>query len=108
MKPIKVIICTHDQFREKQGIHLNCPDTWYLNDAIQRAEKDLFETIYCHYQTKGAAMYCIPYDMLNMLQLGLGIKVKFTHPADTSGRGELDECGHNECDHTCELKGGQK
>jgi hypothetical protein len=50
---IRILICTEDQFKARQGIHLMQPDTWYLEDAINVAERDLFEVIYAHYPSKG-------------------------------------------------------
>ena len=63
---MKIIICNNKQLKTKQGIHLNNPDSWYLNDAFQTAEKDNFEVIYLHYDSKGAR-YAIPSDVLEIL-----------------------------------------
>lgn len=81
MKRIQVTVCTKDQYQDIVGIHLNCPDVWYLHDAIERAHRDGFNIVFCHYQSKGPSLYLIPYDVLNILQLGLGIKVSFTSPS---------------------------
>lgn len=50
MRP-RILICSTEQFRNAQGIHLLCPDTWYLEDSIQVAERDGFQVIYAHYET---------------------------------------------------------
>lgn len=64
---ITLLICGFEQHRNKIAIHLNGPDLWYLNDALDVAEKDNFETIVLHYETIGPALYKIPYDVLNRL-----------------------------------------
>lgn len=79
-----VTVCSPEQYRDVQGIHLLCPDDWYLNDAIHTAERDGFKTIFCHYETNGTAQYKIPYDVLNRLSelaKEKGVKVSYTHPA---------------------------
>lgn len=87
---MKLVICTKNQCRNKQGIHLNNSDLWYLNDAFNSAERDNFETIYLHYKTIGTANYVIPYDVLtrivelqaNSYHSDIGfLTVKFIHPA---------------------------
>jgi len=52
MKP-RILICGIDQFRNNQGIHLLTPDDWYLNDALDVAERDGFQVIYAHFDTDG-------------------------------------------------------
>lgn len=79
---MKIIICTKEQFREKQGIHSLEPDLWYLNDALETAHRDNFECIYLHYLSVGCGDYAVPYDVMNRLfELGVELEVEFTHPA---------------------------
>lgn len=81
---MRFIICTENQFKTEQGIHLMNPDTWYVNDAVQTADRDGFETIYLHYPCKGTANYIIPHDVLQLLFTelqGTFVDVHFVHPA---------------------------
>ena len=63
---IEFIICTADQYKGSQGIHLINPDEYYVNDSISSAERDGFEKIYLHYASVGS-QYAIPSDVLKVL-----------------------------------------
>lgn len=89
---MKIYICTEDQYKTNQGIHLNHPDIWYFERAIEDAFKDGFQTIYLHYKTIGPALYQIPYDIANkLIELsyivadggGREFNVFFLHPSET-------------------------
>lgn len=80
---LAITICTHEQYADVQGIHLNQPDLWYLRNAIQDSAKDGFKTIFAHYKTVGLN-YKIPSEVLNELveiAKRKGMLVSFTHPA---------------------------
>lgn len=84
---MKVVICTHDQNIDKQGLHLNNPDSWYLRDSLITAHKDSFDTIYCHYDSSGL-LYELSSDFLRELfELATArdythnIVVRIDHPA---------------------------
>src|ERR1700676_3321171 len=64
---MKIYICPNDQYKVNIGIHLNNPDGSYLDDAIERAQRDLFPAIYCHYDVRGTTQYIINSDVLNRL-----------------------------------------
>lgn len=84
---MKIIICTQEQYKAKQGIHLNCPDTWYIEDAIRTAERDMFDTIYAHYETVDGLTFKIGCGVLATLLLiaqgkyGEDVTVEVIHPA---------------------------
>jgi hypothetical protein len=63
---LKIVICGENQYRDLQGIHLRSPDQWYLDDAIQTAERDNFSHIYMHYEHNGSR-YRVPSDVLKSL-----------------------------------------
>lgn len=63
---IRLIVCGTEQNKSLQGIHLKQPDMWYLNDAIDTAQKDGFETIFLHYKSK-SSNYMIPAGILQKL-----------------------------------------
>ena len=64
---MKIYICSEDQYKFNQGIHLNNPDMWYFERGIEDAMKDGFSTIFLHYSTVGTAQYKLPYDVANRL-----------------------------------------
>lgn len=63
---LNVVVCATDQYVSKQGIHLRDPDTWYINDALQTADRDGFKTIYVHALSRGQR-YKMGCDVLNRL-----------------------------------------
>lgn len=80
---MKVIICTNDQYKSVQGVHLRSPDLYYLNAAIQVADRDGFECIYIHAELHGL-QYEINPDVLQELFKLTGIEkvqVEVVHPA---------------------------
>lgn len=81
---IAITFCTPEQYRDVQGIHLNAPDLWYMQDALQTAERDGFATIFCHYECVGPALYKIPYNVLNLVSKlsRKAFKIHFTDPCN--------------------------
>jgi hypothetical protein len=63
---VRITVCAEDQYRAAQGIHMRQPDVWYVNDALQQADRDGFEAIYFHYKANGS-LYRIPFDVLALL-----------------------------------------
>lgn len=83
---INIIICPNDRFKDKQGIHVFGADLWYLNDALETASRDQFETIFLHYDVVGCTNYVINSDVLNRLYALNKLKgygVNFNHAAST-------------------------
>lgn len=50
---LKIYVCGTDQLKNQQGIHLIDPDLWYLQRALDDAERDMFESIFIHVPSKG-------------------------------------------------------
>lgn len=88
MKQLKVIICGLEQYKDKQGIHLNNPDTWYLEHAIEDAEKDMFSTIFCHYGSI-SGKYLISSDVMAILFKDSSLKVKVIDQRNVSNLDSL-------------------
>jgi hypothetical protein len=81
MTKLIIVICTPDQYKSKQGIHLNSPDTWYLKDAVNSAHAKGFNEIYCHYEPEGL-YYKLSQDILHrLIVLGKSHTVSIAHPA---------------------------
>lgn len=81
MSKLTIVLCTLDQYQSKQGIHLNSPDTHYLNDALSNAQSKGFNTIYCHYEVDGL-LYKLSQDILHrLIVLGKTCTVSIAHPA---------------------------
>lgn len=75
-------ICDKDQYTDIPGVHLNEPDQFYLDQAINDSISKGHSLIFCHYETAGTAKYKIPYDVLGRL-VSLNkkaFKIVFTHP----------------------------
>lgn len=82
---MKIFICDMESFLDKQGIHLRDADSYYLNDAMNTAERDGFESIYLHTSRSGL-MYKLSQDvLLDLFRLNLesDIEVIPLHPAET-------------------------
>lgn len=81
MKTLYITVCTHDQYRDIVGIHLNCPDLFYLSSTVSSTNGH--RTIFCHYDRVGPAKFILPYDVLTyLIELhGENVQVSFTHPS---------------------------
>lgn len=83
MGAVIINVCAHDQYRDIAGIHLCCPDAYYLNSTVTDAPDKGHTLIFCHFDTHGADQYRIPCDVLNrfMEMSAAGARIVFTHPA---------------------------
>lgn len=79
---LTIIVCGTNQVKSQQGIHLNNPDLWYLDNAIQDADRDGFSYIFVHAKSNGQN-YMLSEDVLSKLfnLAGLdGVRVETMNP----------------------------
>ena len=89
---ITIYVCATEALKSHQGIHLIDPDEWYLNNAIQDAERDGFSVIFVHAKSKGLS-FKLNADILNRLfELASmdGIRVETVNPAFSDSSPQLN------------------